>query len=118
MATTVEIPALGESITEAVIAHWRKADGEQVAVDEPLCELETDKANVDLPAPIAGVVRRLKAEGETVRVGEAVAEIEASATAKQPQSKAEQRPAGEVAPPNENSVPAQEEKPAPREEKP
>lgn len=76
MPTQVQVPPLGESVTQAVLVSWHKNDGDTVAVDEPICELETDKANVDLPAKSAGVLRRLKNEGETVNVGEAVAEID------------------------------------------
>src|SRR3954447_11341685 len=53
MPMNVQIPALGESVTEAVLLKWHKQDGESVAQDEPICELETDKANVDLPSPAA-----------------------------------------------------------------
>ncbi len=79
MATQVQVPSLGESVTQAVLIAWRKADGESVSLDEPICELETDKANVDIPAKAGGVLRRLKQEGETVNVGEAIAEIDESA---------------------------------------
>jgi len=71
---------MGESINEAVILRWIKNDGDQVAADEPICELETDKATFDLPAPAAGTLKTIKAAGDTVRVGEVVAEI-AEATA-------------------------------------
>jgi len=71
----VRIPSLGESVTEAVIVRWLKADGERVERDEPLLELETEKASVEVPAPHAGIVRILRGAGETVRVGEVVAEI-------------------------------------------
>ncbi len=81
MATQVEVPALGESIRQALIVRWHKQDGDTVAMDEPLCELETDKANVDVPAPAAGVLKRLKQENETVNVGEAIAEIDAAGAA-------------------------------------
>ncbi|MFI5379874.1 MAG: 2-oxoglutarate dehydrogenase complex dihydrolipoyllysine-residue succinyltransferase [Tepidisphaerales bacterium] len=81
MATQVQVPALGESITQAILVKWHKNDGDTVAVDEPLCELETDKANTDIPANSAGVLRRLKQEGETVAVGESVAMIEAGGAA-------------------------------------
>ena len=60
MAINVEVPALGESVREAVLVKWHKSDGQAVAADEPICELETDKANVDIPAPKAGVIRRVK----------------------------------------------------------
>ncbi|HEX5103177.1 MAG TPA: 2-oxoglutarate dehydrogenase complex dihydrolipoyllysine-residue succinyltransferase [Pirellulaceae bacterium] len=75
MATNVEVPSLGESVTEAILTQWLKAEGDEVAADEPICELESDKATVDLPAPAAGVLHRVKAAGETARVGEVIAEI-------------------------------------------
>ncbi len=77
MATQVEVPTLGESVTQAILVKWHKNDGDHVALDEPVCELETDKANVDIPAKAAGTLRRLKQEGDTVAVGESVAVIEA-----------------------------------------
>lgn len=76
MAVDVTIPTLGESVTEGVVVRWIRADGETISEDEPLLELETDKASVEIPAPATGIVRVLKAEGETVRVGEVVARIE------------------------------------------
>ncbi len=72
----VRIPPLGESINEGVIVRWLKQDGDRVAVDEPLLELETDKASVEIPAPAAGIVRVARAEGDTVHVGDTVARIE------------------------------------------
>jgi 2-oxoglutarate dehydrogenase E2 component (dihydrolipoamide succinyltransferase) len=78
MSTNVDIPSLGESVSEAVLLRWLKNDGEVVAAGDPLAELETDKANVDLPAPVAGVVRRVKEAGETVQIGETVARIDAA----------------------------------------
>lgn len=97
MSTNVEIPALGESITEAVIAQWHKAEGEQVAVDEPLCELETDKANVDLPSPAAGLLRQLKEAGATVRVGEAIGQIDENGPPPVPKARPERSLAEPVA---------------------
>ena len=84
MATEVVIPELGESIAEVVLLEWLKAEGERVERDQPVCVLETDKANVDLPAPVAGYLRRLKEPGQTLKVGEAVAIIEAEAGAAAP----------------------------------
>src|SRR5262245_28538118 len=77
MPSNVEIPNLGESISEVVLQQWLKSEGDQVNVDEPLCELESDKATVDLPSPVSGVLHQLKKAGETVRIGERIAEIEA-----------------------------------------
>ena len=76
MAFEVRIPSLGESVTDGVISRWRKADGERVAVDEVLLELETDKANMEIPAERAGIVHPLRREGETVAVGDVVARID------------------------------------------
>jgi len=85
MPTNIEIPPLGESITEAVLLRWLKNDGDYVAVDEELVELETDKANVPLPSRAAGVLRQAKKAGDTVRVGETIARIdEAPVGAKAP----------------------------------
>src|SRR5437773_11514962 len=76
MAVDVVVPGLGESVTQAVLLKWHKRDGEQVTVDEPVCELETDKANADIPSPAAGVIRRVHKEGDTVSVGEVIARID------------------------------------------
>jgi 2-oxoglutarate dehydrogenase E2 component (dihydrolipoamide succinyltransferase) len=76
MPSNVEVPALGESITEAVLVRWLKNDGDRVAVDEAICELESDKATVDLPAPAGGVLQPVKQAGETVQVGEVIARID------------------------------------------
>jgi 2-oxoglutarate dehydrogenase E2 component (dihydrolipoamide succinyltransferase) len=76
MPVDVKVPEFGESITEAVIVSWLKPEGATVAVDEPIAELETDKANSELPAPAAGVLRILRQVGERVQVGEIIARIE------------------------------------------
>ncbi|HSI37220.1 MAG: 2-oxoglutarate dehydrogenase complex dihydrolipoyllysine-residue succinyltransferase [Phycisphaerae bacterium] len=83
MAIEVVVPPLGESVTQATLIAWRKKDGETVRTDEPLCELETDKANVDIPATATGVLRHLKNPGDAVRVGEAIARIDPSGAAAQ-----------------------------------
>ena len=67
MATEVRVPALGESVTEATVATWFKKPGDAVAADEMLCELETDKVTVEVPAPAAGTLGEIVApEGATV----------------------------------------------------
>ncbi|MYK31531.1 MAG: 2-oxoglutarate dehydrogenase complex dihydrolipoyllysine-residue succinyltransferase [Boseongicola sp. SB0670_bin_30] len=69
-AVDVMVPALGESVTEATVSTWFKSAGDTVAADEMLCELETDKVSVEVPAPVAGVLAKiLKGEGETVEAG-------------------------------------------------
>ena len=56
MSIEVRVPTLGESVTEATVATWFKKPGDSVAVDEMLCELETDKVTVEVPSPTAGTV--------------------------------------------------------------
>jgi len=94
MPTNVVVPALGESVTEAVLIKWHKRDGEPVAADEPVAELETDKANVDVPAPASGVISHRVSEGTTVRIGETIATIDESARPAAAASPAAQSAAG------------------------
>ena len=76
MTTEIRVPTLGESVTEATVATWFKAPGDAVAADEMLCELETDKVTVEVPAPAAGVMSEIVAkEGETVGVDALLATI-------------------------------------------
>ena len=76
MAIDIKVPTLGESVTEATLAKWYKKAGESVAVDEPLCELETDKVTVEVSAPSAGVLAELSVgEGETVAVGAVIGRL-------------------------------------------
>src|SRR5690348_1818110 len=81
MAVEVRIPTLGESVTEGVIVRWVKRDGDTVAKDDILLELETDKASMEIPAEAAGTLHVVKQEGETVSVGDVVARIDEAAGA-------------------------------------
>ena len=56
MATTVVMPKLGQSVESCILVEWKKQVGEQVAADDPLCEVETDKTTMEVPAPIAGIL--------------------------------------------------------------
>ncbi len=77
MPTELKIPQSGESITEVQIGQWRKAEGDRVETDEVLVEIETDKAAMDLPSPVSGVLSKiLKNNGEEAAVGEVIAYIE------------------------------------------
>ena len=90
MSTEVRVPTLGESVTEAVVATWFKKPGDRVAADDMLCELETDKVTVEVPAPAAGVMGEIvAAEGETVGVDALLATIseEGEAPAEEPRGK-------------------------------
>jgi 2-oxoglutarate dehydrogenase E2 component (dihydrolipoamide succinyltransferase) len=73
---------MGDSVREAVLLRWHKNDGDAVTKDEMLCELETDKANVDLPAPAAGVLKRVAQQGATVKIGDTIARIDEAPTGK------------------------------------
>jgi 2-oxoisovalerate dehydrogenase E2 component (dihydrolipoyl transacylase) len=76
------MPQLGESVTEGTILRWLKSEGEEVAADEPLCEVETDKVTAELPSPFAGTLREyLVEEGATVDVGAEIALLQTSDTA-------------------------------------
>ena len=70
MSEKILVPALGESVTEATVSKWLKNQGDQVNPDEPVVELETDKVNVEVPAPAGGVLENVSIkEGQTVNVG-------------------------------------------------
>ncbi|MDQ0314182.1 2-oxoglutarate dehydrogenase complex dihydrolipoyllysine-residue succinyltransferase [Amorphus orientalis] len=76
----IKVPALGESVTEATIGKWLKNEGDDVAADEPLVELETDKVSVEVPAPAAGKLGSIAVkEGETVEVGAVLGQVMAGA---------------------------------------
>ena len=75
MSVQVEIPSMGESVNEVILLEWLKGDGERVEQDEPLCVLETDKANVDLPSPASGALKHLQPIETTLAIGAIVAEI-------------------------------------------
>ena len=79
---SIKVPPLGESIVEATISRWLKKEGDSVAQNESLVELETDKITVEVPAFKAGVLtKQNKKEGDTVQVGEEIGEIDESASA-------------------------------------
>ncbi|MGG5257629.1 2-oxoglutarate dehydrogenase, E2 component, dihydrolipoamide succinyltransferase [Phycicoccus avicenniae] len=131
--TTVQMPALGESVTEGTVTRWLKAEGDEVAVDEPLLEVSTDKVDTEIPSPVAGTLTKiLVQEDDTVPVGADLAVVGgsgggASAPA-QEETAPEQPQAEEKAPepepepePEPQQAPAEEEKapePAPADEAP
>jgi 2-oxoglutarate dehydrogenase E2 component (dihydrolipoamide succinyltransferase) len=74
---SLKVPALGESVREATLGTWKHAEGDHVEADEPLVEVESEKATLEVPSPGAGVLRKiLRKAGETVAVGEVIAEID------------------------------------------
>jgi 2-oxoglutarate dehydrogenase E2 component (dihydrolipoamide succinyltransferase) len=94
MAKEIRVPQLGESVTEATIGKWFKAQGDAVKADEPLVELETDKVTVEVPAPAAGVLSSIAAQpGQTVNVGALLGAIEEGRAGAGAAPKAEAKPA-------------------------
>ncbi len=80
MPLELKVPEVGESITEVMIGAWKKKEGDAVRADEPVVEIESDKATVELPAPGAGTVTKiLKGQGEKATVGEVIGYMEAGA---------------------------------------
>ena len=76
MAFSVQMPALGESVTEGTVTRWLKQEGDTVELDEPLVEVSTDKVDTEIPAPAAGVLTKIVAqEDDTVEVGGELAVI-------------------------------------------
>ena len=76
MATSVQMPALGESVTEGTVTRWLKQEGDTVELDEPLLEVSTDKVDTEIPSPAAGVLTKIVAqEDDTVEVGGELAVI-------------------------------------------
>jgi 2-oxoglutarate dehydrogenase E2 component (dihydrolipoamide succinyltransferase) len=87
MATEIKVPTLGESVTSATVARWMKQEGEAVAADEPLVELETDKVTVEVSAPSAGVLTSIsEPEGSEVPVGALLGLLDGAAPATQGQA--------------------------------
>ncbi|MDQ1625394.1 MAG: hypothetical protein QOJ49_892, partial [Actinomycetota bacterium] len=133
MSTSVTMPALGESVTEGTVTRWLKQEGDEVAADEPLLEVSTDKVDTEIPSPAAGVLQKIVVgEDETVAVGAELAVIGDGQADGQPaqedkEDKAEQAPPqqeeqpqeekAEQAEPEQDEQPAQEDKaeqPAPQ----
>lgn len=104
--TPVTMPELGESVTEGTVTRWLKAVGDEVAVDEPLLEVSTDKVDTEIPSPVAGTLLEITAEeDDTVEVGGQLAVIGSGAPAK-----------SEKAPEPKQDAPKQESKPEPKPE--
>jgi 2-oxoglutarate dehydrogenase E2 component (dihydrolipoamide succinyltransferase) len=105
MSLLLRVPALGESVREATLGAWKRAEGDEVTADEPLVEVESEKATLEVPSPGAGVLRKiLRKAGETVAVGEVIAEIEQVAQIGAP---GQATPPAKGAPPTKTAPPAQ-----------
>jgi 2-oxoglutarate dehydrogenase E2 component (dihydrolipoamide succinyltransferase) len=98
MSIEIKVPAMGESVTEATIARWLKKEGDAVKQDETIVELETDKVNVEVPSPAAGVLEHIEIpQGGTVNVGTVIGQVSEGAAAAKP-AKPEPKPATAPAP--------------------
>ena len=78
MITEIKVPSVGESITEGVLSRWFKKNGELVKVNEPLFEVETEKATTEVVAPQTGVLSTLVKEGDKVNIGAVVGSVDGS----------------------------------------
>ncbi|GAA4667343.1 2-oxoglutarate dehydrogenase, E2 component, dihydrolipoamide succinyltransferase [Frondihabitans cladoniiphilus] len=123
MSESVNLPALGESVTEGTVTRWLKNVGDRVEVDEPLLEVSTDKVDTEIPSPIAGVIEEiLVQEDETVEVGTALVKIGDGSSAPAPadEAPAAAEPAPEAEPAQETPAAADSEpgyqSPAPEDE--
>src|SRR5438270_7589295 len=79
MPVEIKVPSVGESVTEGILSRWLKKDGDAVRADEPVVELETDKATQEVVAPAAGTLRTTVPEGTTVQVGAVIGRVEGGA---------------------------------------
>ncbi len=119
--TDVTLPALGESVTEGTVTQWLKQVGDEVAVDEPLLEVSTDKVDTEIPSPVAGTLLEIRAgQDETVEVGAVLAVVGAGAAKarRQPESEPESQPDAESQPETEQRGARQPETEPPRAREP
>lgn len=79
MSVELKIPVIGESVTEVTLSSWLKKDGDYVAEGEAVCEIESDKASMELPAPSAGVLKILAAAGAELKIGAKIGELDTAA---------------------------------------
>ncbi len=79
--TELKVPAVAESITEVTLSRFLVKDGDYVTIDQPICELETDKASQEIPSPITGIVKLVAKEGDDLKVGALICNIDETAVA-------------------------------------
>lgn len=77
----IKVPAIAESVTEVTLSQWLKKDGDMVKLDEPICEFESDKATLELPAEVAGKLIHVATEGSDLKIGDIIAKIDTSVAA-------------------------------------
>lgn len=104
--TEVKVPALAESISEVTLSRWLVKDGDYVELDQPLCEFETDKASQELPSPVAGIIKLVANDGDDLKIGALICNIDETAA----------RPEGAAT--KEAAPKAEEKKAEPKKEEP
>src|SRR5215469_997888 len=93
----LKVPTVGESITEVQIGDWLKGEGEFVEKDQPVVEIESDKATVELPAPVSGKISKvIKRKGERANVGEVIGQVEESSAPPAEKAPPQQAPAAKA----------------------
>ena len=103
----IKVPAMGESVTEGTLANWLVKPGQQVAQDDPIAEIETDKVAIEVPAPAAGVIsEQLIKEGDTVKIGTVIARMSAGASAPASAPASGAKPAASASAPIPAAIPA------------
>ncbi|HEY8923456.1 MAG TPA: biotin/lipoyl-containing protein, partial [Polyangia bacterium] len=106
MAITLKVPSVGESIQEATVGVWKKAEGDFVTVDEPLVEIESEKATLEVAAPGTGLLKKIvHKQGDTVAIGDLLAEIDDTVKAEAGGAKGQGK-AGKAAPAPAAAAPA------------
>jgi 2-oxoglutarate dehydrogenase E2 component (dihydrolipoamide succinyltransferase) len=110
MAVEIKVPNVGESVQEVTLSKWLVQEGDYVEVDQEICELESDKATLELPSEVAGTIAFVAKEGDDLEIGAVVAKVDTSA--KRPEGSAPKEKASE-AKKAEKPTPAKEEKEAP-----
>jgi 2-oxoglutarate dehydrogenase E2 component (dihydrolipoamide succinyltransferase) len=96
MSVELKIPVIGESVTEVTLSSWLKKDGDYVAEGEAVCEIESDKASMELPAPSAGVLKIMAEAGSELKIGAKIGELDTSAAKPAAGAKAAPAPATEA----------------------
>jgi pyruvate dehydrogenase E2 component (dihydrolipoamide acetyltransferase) len=119
MSVSVQMPQLGESVTEGTVTRWLKKEGERVEADEPLLEVSTDKVDTEIPSPVAGILRGITvAEDETVEVGAELAVIDEDGAAPSQPAAPEAEPAPQAAATEAPAPAAEPAAPEPAQEQP
>lgn len=98
MSVELKIPVIGESVTEVTLSSWLKKDGDYVAEGEAVCEIESDKASMELPAPSAGVLKIMAEAGSELKIGAKIGELDTAAAKPAAAAKTEAAPKAEAAP--------------------